>query len=46
MGIPVAGLALLIGLKIGLDVLAHAKQHALAGKPALPMAARDQGGYK
>jgi len=29
MGMPAAGLALLIILKIGLDVLAHAKQHAL-----------------
>ena len=32
MGMPVVGLALLIALKIGLDVLAHAKQHALGGK--------------
>jgi len=46
MGMPLAGLVLLIGLKIGLDVLAHAKQHAFAGKPAPPMAARDQGGWK
>lgn len=36
MGMPVVGLALLIALKIGLDVLAHAKQHGLAGiKPAV-----------
>lgn len=32
MGKPVVGLALLIALKIGLDVLAHAKQHALDGR--------------
>jgi hypothetical protein len=31
MGMPVAGLVLLIVLKIGLDVLAHAKQHVLGG---------------
>lgn len=32
MGKPAVGLALLVVLKIGLDVLAHAKQHALDGK--------------
>ncbi len=31
MGMPVVGLTLLILLKIGLDVLAHAKLHALGG---------------
>jgi hypothetical protein len=31
MGTPVVGLALLIVLKIGLDVLGHAKLHALGG---------------
>jgi hypothetical protein len=36
MGMPMAGLALLIVLKIGLDVLAHAKQHLLDGKVPLP----------
>jgi hypothetical protein len=36
MGMPVVGLTLLIALKIGLDVLAHAKQHALGEAVSLP----------
>lgn len=32
MGMPVVGLVLLIALKIGLDVLAHAKLHALGSR--------------
>ena len=35
MGAPAAGLALLVALKIALDVLAHAKEHAL-NKPKTP----------
>jgi len=35
MGMPAVGLALLIALKICLDVLAHAKQHALGGKTSV-----------
>lgn len=33
LGKPVVGLVLLIALKIGLDVLAHVKQHGLGGQP-------------
>lgn len=36
MGTPVVGLALLIALKIGLDVLAHVKMHKLAEIRATP----------
>ena len=40
MGAPAAGLALLVLLKIGLDVLAHAKQHMLDGKVPPPTGGR------
>lgn len=36
MGKPVVGLALLIALKIGLDVMAHAKLNGLAGRYTAP----------